>query len=193
MPKGLRLIEEAAVLVGSERALLDFAHEGQTTYTVTGKLSALVTWIKERPAEQDVVVLVSGDTGYYSLLPYLKRNVTENPIEVVPGISSMTFAFARINDVWQDADLLSFHGRVPPEEALVYAPNRKLGFLTDKTYNGAAIARVLREHGWPSDCRIVGCERLSYDDEHIEEFSLETMANSEGFTHAVIIAFAHEE
>lgn len=192
VPRGLRLIEEADVLVGSERALADFARPGQTTYTVTGKLKEMVTWLTEQLENHDVVVLVSGDTGYYSLLPYLKRNFSDYSIEVVPGISSMTFAFARINEVWQDADLLSFHGRVPPEEALVYAPNRKLGFLTDKIHNGAAIAQVLMEHGWPKDCRIVGCERLSYEDEHIEEFTLETMARSEGFTHAVIIVFAHE-
>ena len=29
VPRGLKLIEEAKVLVGSERSLLDFAHEGQ--------------------------------------------------------------------------------------------------------------------------------------------------------------------
>ena len=61
---------------------------------------------------------VSGDTGYYSLLPYLKEIFT-NPIEVVPGISSMTFAFARLNEVWHDADLMSFHGRQPAPEKLV--------------------------------------------------------------------------
>lgn len=193
VPKGLRLIEAAAVLVGSERALLDFAKPHQITYTITGKLTALVAWIQDQLVCHDVVVLVSGDTGYYSLLPYLKKSFPNEPMEVVPGISSMTFAFARLKEVWQDADLLSFHGRVPPDEALQYAPNRKLGFLTDKIHNGAAIAKILQDHQWPADCRIVGCERLSYEDEHIEEFTLETMSQSTGFDHAVIIAFAHKE
>lgn len=193
VPKGLRLIEAAPVLVGSERALADFAKPHQRTFSITGKLKELITWLQAQLATQDVVVLVSGDTGYYSLLPYLKKNIKDYPIEVVPGISSMTFAFARLREVWQDADLLSFHGRVPPEDALLYKPMRKLGFLTDKIHNGAAIAKILMDHGWPKNCRIVGCERLSYEDEHIEEFTLQSMSQSEGFEHAVIIAFAGDE
>ena len=42
-----------------------------------------------------------------------EKKFTTNPIEVVPGISSMTFAFARLNEVWHDADLMSFHGGQP--------------------------------------------------------------------------------
>ncbi|WP_295788553.1 precorrin-6y C5,15-methyltransferase (decarboxylating) subunit CbiE [uncultured Veillonella sp.] len=192
VPRGLQLIKEAPVLVGSERALADFAQPHQITYAIKGSLSDLVHWIKEQLGEHDVVVLVSGDTGYYSLLPYLKKTLPDQPMEVIPGISAMIFAFARIQEVWQDADLLSFHGRVPPEEALRYEPHRKLGFLTDKVHNGAAIAQILHDHGWPSDCRIVGCERLSYEDEHIEELTIQSMSQTTGFEHAVIIAFAHK-
>ena len=109
VPRGLNLIKHATVLVGSERSLEDFQEPGQITYPVTGKLSLLAEQIERELNEHDVVVMVSGDTGYYSLLPYLKKKFTANPIEVVPGISSMTFAFARLNEVWHDADLSLIH------------------------------------------------------------------------------------
>lgn len=187
VPRGLALIQSAKVLVGSERALLDFAQDDQITYPITGKLAALAEWIDTQLAISDVVVLVSGDTGYYSLLPYLKKKFPKSPIDVVPGISSMTFAFARIGEVWQDADLLSFHGRVPPESALAYEAGRKLGFLTDKEHNPAAIAQILLDHGWPAETTAYACERLSYADERIEQRTLQAMTELAGFYHSVVI------
>ena len=67
VPRGLNLIKHATVLVGSERSLEDFQEPGQITYPVTGKLSLLAEQIEQELKSHDVVVMVSGDTGYYSL------------------------------------------------------------------------------------------------------------------------------
>ena len=73
LPKALEAIEKAHYLVGGRRALHDYAKEGQETYPVTGKLSLLSDWLTEKLALGDVVVMVSGDPGFYSLLPWLKK------------------------------------------------------------------------------------------------------------------------
>ena len=187
VPKGKEIIAKSSLIVASERALEDFALPGQDTYPVTGKLKELLAFVKAELERRDVVVLVSGDTGYYSLMTYLKKNITEHPIEVVAGISSMTFAFARLQESWFDADLLSFHGRIPAEEKLYYEEGRKLGFLTDKEHNPAYIAKALMEHGWPSTTRAAALTRLSYEDEQIVDATLADLANLEGFEHAVTI------
>ena len=78
----------------------------------------------------------------------------------------MTFAFARLNEVWHDADLMSFSrfaNRAP--EKLVYEAGKKMGFLTDPEYNPAHIARILIDAGWPKETRAAALERLSYDNE----------------------------
>ena len=181
VPKGLSLIKHATVLVGSERSLEDFKEPGQITYPVTGKLSWLSEQIERELHDHDVVVMVSGDTGYYSLLPYLKKKFPTTRIDVVPGISSMTFAFARLNEVWHDADLMSFHGRQPAPEKLVYEAGKKMGFLTDPEYNPAHIARILIDAGWPKETRAAALERLSYDDEKIVDSTLEVLTELEGF------------
>jgi len=176
VPRGLNLIKHATVLVGSERSLEDFQD-----------LSLLAEQIERELNDHDVVVMVSGDTGYYSLLPYLKKKFTANSIEVVPGISSMTFAFARLNEVWHDADLMSFHGRQPAPEKLVYEAGKKMGFLTDPEYNPAHIARILIDAGWPKETRAAALERLSYDDEKIVDSTLEVLTELEGFGHSVMV------
>lgn len=187
VPLGHKIIEKVNVLVGSARALEDFALEGQKTFPVTGKLKEMAQFVEDHLAHEDVAVLVSGDTGYYSLLQYLKRTFPEVRIEVIAGISSMTFAFARLQESWYDADLLSFHGRVPSDESLVYKEGRKLGFLTDKENNPAQIARILMEKGWPSTTRAAALERLSYDDERIVDSTLEEISTLDGFFHSVMV------
>jgi precorrin-6Y C5,15-methyltransferase (decarboxylating) len=58
-----------------------------------------------------VAVLVSGDPGLYSLLPLLKRRFPGVPLHVIPGISSLQSLCAAAGETWQDAAILSGHGR----------------------------------------------------------------------------------
>lgn len=87
--------------------------------------------------------MVSGDPGYYSLLPWLKKRFAGNPIEVIPGISSVQSAFALITEPWQGALWLSFHGRIPDDEQLRYEKGKKMAFLTDHEHNPSYIAKYL--------------------------------------------------
>ena len=83
LPKALHAIESAKYLAGGRRALADFASAGQETYPVTGKLSELADWIRSALACGDVTVMVSGDPGFYSLLPWLKKQFVHTEIEVI--------------------------------------------------------------------------------------------------------------
>ena len=58
-----------------------------------------------------VVILVSGDPGLYSLLPLVKRRFPRENITVLPGISSLQTLCARACESWSDAVILSGHGR----------------------------------------------------------------------------------
>ncbi len=186
-PRGKQIIAQCNVVVGSSRALQDYATAGQLTHAITGKLDEMLLFITKHIENQDVAVLVSGDTGYYSLLPYLKRTLPSMHMEVIAGISSVTFAFARLQEPWQEADLISFHGRVPNINRLYYEQGRSLGCLTDNHYTPAAIAELLMQCGWPPETRAAACERLSYEDEHIVRTTLHEMITLEGFKHAVMV------
>lgn len=187
VPRAHQIIRNAHVVVGSARALEDFASPQQKTFPITGKLGEMAEFVRQELEDGDIAVLVSGDTGYYSLLSYLKRVFPETSMEVIAGISSITFAFARLGEVWQDAVLLSFHGRTPKESELQYEPKKKIGLLTDGEYNPAKIATILIQHGWPTDTKAAACERLSYDDERIVRGTLQEITTLEGFSHSVMV------
>ena len=58
-----------------------------------------------------ILILVSGDSGLYSLLPLVKRNFKNVNIKVLPGLSSLQIICANACEVWNDAKILSGHGR----------------------------------------------------------------------------------
>lgn len=74
IPMAMQAINEANVLVGGTRALNEFSHQGQKTFTIKADISAVMDFIKVELNDNDVVVMVSGDPGYYSLLSALRKN-----------------------------------------------------------------------------------------------------------------------
>ena len=58
-----------------------------------------------------VLILVSGDPGIYSLLPLVKKRFPNEKINVLPGISSLQVICANTGEKWNDAKILSGHGR----------------------------------------------------------------------------------
>lgn len=188
VPKGLKTIQGAKYLVGGKRALADFAQAGQDTCAITADIPGVMAFIRDRLPKADVVAMVSGDPGYYSLLDALRREFAPEQIEVIPGISSMQYAFAKIALPWHDADLVSFHGRVPGAEEIHYKPGKILGTLTDGKYNSHTIAEILCKAGWPQETALYICSRLSYTDEAIYAATLQSAADFPLVTHGILIA-----
>lgn len=186
-PAALKKIRAAKFLVGGRRALNDFATDEQVTCAVTRDLDAPLKFIAENLPRGEVVVMVSGDPGYYSLLDLLRKKFPPAAIEVIPSISAMQLAFARIALPWHAATLLSFHGRQPAREAVQFAAGKILGLLTDADNNSATIPKLLLECGWPADSLVTVCARLSYPDEKIFTTTLAAATADEPVRHCVLI------
>ena len=81
-------------------------------------------------AGQSAAVLVSGDAGLYSLLEMLKRKIGGEYLRVHPGVSALQLFAARLGVSWQDAKILSAHGRALSESALCHAGWKMCGCLS---------------------------------------------------------------
>ena len=190
-PAALKQIRAAKFLVGGRRALKDFSSTGQVTCAITGDLNAALTFVREKISVDNVCVMVSGDPGYYSLLDLLRKNFSPPQIEVIPSISAMQLAFAKISLPWHAATLASFHGRQPTREILTFAPEKILGLLTDAEFNSATISKLLvDEFNWPESSVVTVCARLSYPDEKIFTATLAEAAVTEPVKHCVLIVRA---
>lgn len=188
VPKGLNAIRQAKFLVGGRRALSQFAVDEQETCPITADIQGVMDFIRGKLQQADVVAMVSGDPGYYSLLDALRREFPAEQITVIPGISAMQYAFARLALPWHDATLASFHGRTPTAEEIAYKPGKILGLLTDSQHNSQTIAQILMKAGWPSEQTLHICSRLSYEDEEIITTTLQEAETLPLYNHCILVA-----
>ncbi|WP_195268238.1 precorrin-6y C5,15-methyltransferase (decarboxylating) subunit CbiE [Eubacterium sp. 1001713B170207_170306_E7] len=173
LPIAKKEIAAAEVILCGERHLESFDATGKEVMII-GRgtpLSELMQRVKEYYPVRKTAVVVSGDCGFYSLLTYTKKNVPPEDIEAIPGISSLQYLFAKIGMTWQDAEMMSLHGR---DQDLLkrVATGNKVGILTDGEHNTAYIAKKLRENGYGEKFLYVG-EDLSYSDERITRLTVE--------------------
>lgn len=98
--------------------------------------------------EGPVVVLASGDPGFFGVLRLLRERVPADQIEVLPGVSSIALAFARAGLPWDDAVVVSAHGRDPRHAVAACRAHPKVAVLTAQGAGpaelGAALAGVER-------------------------------------------------
>ncbi len=190
LPAAHTAIKSAEVLVGGSRALADFARPGQETMTIRGDIAGVLAFIREKMQRAQVVVMVSGDPGYYSLLDALRREFSPQMLVVIPGISSLQMAFSRLLLPWHGARLASFHGRKPQTSELSYQKGTLLGLLTDRVNNSRTIPPQLIALGWPLDAELHICVRLSYKDEQIIHTTLSKAAAVPAISHGVLVVQA---
>ncbi len=69
--------------------------------------SALIQGLEEN----ELTILVSGDTGLFSMAQSLKKQLLEEQFRFIPGISSVQLAFSRLGEDWSQNRVYSLHGR----------------------------------------------------------------------------------
>ena len=171
---GIDCIKQAEIIIGSTRQLSDLKtiiSEKQEIYTL-GKLTELIAYLKES-IERKITIIVSGDTGYYSLVPYLSKNLSKDILNIIPNISSYQYLFSKLGENWQNFRLASVHGR-----EFDYVKNiddkdiAGLVLLTDDIQNPYEVSKNLYNNGIRNLTVIVG-ENLSYDNEKITILEIE--------------------
>ncbi len=161
-------IDTADLVIGGRRHLDALgAPEGARVFAM-GDVSEAVD--AALACDGDVAVLASGDPGFFGIVRRL-RAAGGQPV-VHPAVSSVSRAFARIGLPWDDAVVVSAHGRDPRPALAVALSARTVAVLTDPSFGPAHLGRALV--GSPR--RLVVCERLGESDERVSEVSPEQAA-----------------
>ena len=119
-----------------------------------------------RAAPEDVAsVVMSGDVGFYSGSTGLYPLLEGPEVRTIPGVSSLSYLCARLQTTWQDAFVVSAHGRAHNAVGAVRT-HAKTFLLTGGASSAQDICAQLVAHGL-GEVRVHVGERLSYDDERI--------------------------
>lgn len=136
--------------------------------------SAVRRWTSEDGRE--VCVLASGDPGFFGILRSLLRTIDRRSLRVIPAPSSVSVAFARLGLPWDDAVIVSAHGRPLAGAVDAVRTARKAAVLTSPDIPPAALGAALVEVGASMDLVAV-CERLGCGDERVVELTVEELAS----------------
>ncbi len=110
-PHAREVVAGAELLVGTSRLLATIPEGGAERWAVNPGKAEVLARIEAALGERRVVVLASGDPGFFGIGKVLTRRLGKERVEIVPHLSSVQLAFARIEESWEDATFLSVHGR----------------------------------------------------------------------------------
>ena len=189
--KALDTVKISDYTVGSTRAIELFENvKGKIAFNVKDLVDKLEEGVELAINDNIVSILSTGDPGFSGVLNTVLRISKEKDfpkenIEVIPGISSLQLAAAKTYIQWDNANVMTFHGRENTEDILPVINNGKITIALPSR-KVKDMAQFLLDNGIEDERKVVVCERLSYPDERIVESTLKDIAQSE-FTYMCII------
>ena len=182
------IIDKAQLLIGGTRNI-EFIRtslglkEGQDTFVLGSDLASMMDQI-EKNLDKDIVVLASGDPSIYGIADYINRTMSrqEDPatetnripsqrdsiqdkenLVIVPGISSIQYAFSVFKIPMNDLYITSSHGRQPDYDFIFM--HDKLALVTDSKIGPRQIAQEVKDRGL--DYSFYVGENLSYHNQRL--------------------------
>jgi precorrin-6Y C5,15-methyltransferase (decarboxylating) len=174
--RAIDAVAQSRWLVGGERQLGFFPEFGGERLLLKGALTPTIERIATIAEEHHVCVLASGDPLFFGVGGLLAKHIGREHIEFVPQPSSVQWAFARAGVSWDDAEVISLHGR--PRSGFLTRLRRcaKVAVLTDEENSPRRLGSELLAHaqtGWKAWV----CENLCGPDERVREFSIAELAS----------------
>ena len=183
--EGKKAFEEAELLIGARRMTDAVQKPGQSVLHEY-RSEKIVEYIKAHPEYRTVAIALSGDVGFYSGAKKLVELLDGN-VEVICGISSVVYFMAKIGLSWDDAKIVSAHGRSCNLVSLI-RHNPKVFSILGTEDGVAMLAKKLVYYGMGDVTLYVG-ENLSYEQEKIFHDRAEALTEYHGAALSVITAY----
>ena len=134
-------LKSAALVAGSERNLEALSVEPGRATVFKGDLSEALERIEA--SDGTVAVLASGDPGFFGIVRTLGEQFGHENLRVFPAVSSVARAFAWDGLSWDDAVVVSAHGRDPRRVVNVCRAHPKVAVLTSPSFGPAELVDAL--------------------------------------------------
>ena len=183
--QGNEAVEQADLIIGARRMADAVALPGQDVF-YEYRSAEIAEYIKKHPEYEKVVIALSGDVGFYSGAKGLLKALDGNA-EIICGISSVVYFMSKIGLSWDDAKIVSAHGRVCNLVSLIRT-NQKVFAILGTSDGTAHLAQKLTDYGMGEVQLYVG-ENLSYEDEKIFVKQARELTDYRGDALSVICAW----
>jgi cobalt-precorrin-7 (C5)-methyltransferase len=176
-PAAQAAIDQADILVGAQRLLGLFPSSRAERIVVDASIERVLDEIESRAALRNVTVLVTGDPGIFSLARLVIKRFGRERCRVIPGISSVQTAFARLGLDWADAKMISAHKSAQNLNSSILAAD-KIAVLLGREGSLRHVANQLAA-GLSADRRVFLCENLTLANEIVREVKVAELSEIE--------------
>ena len=165
------LLASAEVVFGSDAALRLLPELSAERVPIGSDLPAVIARLRTYLGSRRIAVVVTGDPLFYGTARYLCDKIGADHFEVIPHVSSMQLAFARIKETWEEAYLTDLSARPLDDVLDKIRTAETVGLFTSETAHPARVARELLARGIDYFTAFV-CENLGGKDERITKGEL---------------------
>jgi len=166
-----KLVLSCKFIVGGQRLLALIAGFNIPAMDIS-PLKKVLPAIEEALGRGNVAVLASGDPLFFGIGRRLLADFGKDAVEIYPELSSMQGAMARFKVPWDDARLLSLHGREHNHVAGLLLAQSKTFVFTDKKNSPDFLARQLvsylqciEAYDLLDGCQVMVAENLGSEEE----------------------------
>lgn len=180
------LLLNAEVVFGPEAILALLPEVKGERRVLGGELQEAMTQLTSLLGKKQVAVVAGGDPLFYGVARYLCDRLGKEAFEVLPHVSSMQLAFARVKETWEEAYLtnLATHPLETVLDRIRIAET--VGLFTSEQEGPPEIARTLLARGLDY-FRVYVCENLGGPDERLTQGELVEIAEMEFASLNVVI------
>lgn len=194
-----KALEQADYVFGAERMISEIKTGAKKMpyYLAKDVVPVLENLQQENSGLLRIVVLFSGDTGFFSGQSKLRMELEKlkgAEISVLPGISSIQMLSAQAGIDWQDAKIISLHGVQEenwlPELTRAIQEKKKIFLLTSGPQDVQAVGKLLMDLNPESSAKVFAGYNLSYKDEKLMVLSgSECLSVTEKGLYSLLIFF----
>jgi cobalt-precorrin-7 (C5)-methyltransferase len=165
-------VRGALLLAGAPRLLELFADARAERMPLIGPVEPWLTRLDREITDHpntNAVVLVTGDPGLCSIAACVLNRFGRARCRLLPGISSVQLACARLGLAWYEAQIVSMHAGLPTRPT-----NERVPWIFLMGANGGESRVAAWAHETNRRCFV--CEDLSLSNERVEAISSERLA-----------------
>ncbi len=169
-----KLIADTQLLIGDKQSLASVENRSAHQVEMSDDLDVVVKTIADND-QRRIVLLATGDPLFYGTARYLCDRFGKERFEVVPHVSSMQLAFARVKESWDEAYLTNLATQSLDVAVERIRTAEKVGLFTTEQSPPTAVAKALLERRIDYFTAYV-CEHLGSPDERVTQGELAEIA-----------------
>ncbi len=187
--KAINVVESSDVLIGSKRALELFSEVNADKIELgVHNMGEMLNYAVSKACEgKNVALLSTGDPGFSGVLKPILKLAGNLEFDVVPGVSSVQICASKLKISWDEANIITMHGKGISDELISLINNGKTTIILPNT-TVEETTKYLLDKGIDPNRKVSICENISYPEEKIINTTLkDVLSNKFGYMCVLVV------